>query len=58
MIELKIVAESNLKALETIETLFDEAKIKVFELKVDNNFKITNEKVYTIKIDHHDNKSA
>lgn len=50
MLTLKIIAATNLEALETIEKIFPRAKIK--ELKVDNGYQIHNEKVYTITVNH------
>lgn len=55
MIELKIIADSNIKAIEMIETLFP--VVKVLELRVDSEYKFTNEKVYTIRVQHADKKT-
>lgn len=54
-IKLKIIADTNLKALETIDALIPKAKIQ--SLKVDNGYIFSNEKVYTIEIIHHDKKT-
>lgn len=53
ILELKILADSNLKAIETIERLLPKKKIRC--LKVDNGYIFTGEKVYTIQV-HHDEK--
>lgn len=48
MLVLKILSNSNLEALETIERLLPTSKIK--ELRIDNSYVIKNEKVYTVTI--------
>lgn len=55
MLTLKLVSQSNLEALNVIEKLFPDAK--VMELRVDNDYQIRNEKVYTIKISHVNKKA-
>lgn len=51
---IKLISESNLDAMDTIEKLFGNDSIK--ELKVDNNYSLKNQKVYTITIHHDTNK--
>lgn len=46
--ELKIVAQSNIEAIKTIEKLFPEFKFK--ELKVTNSYDFRKANVYTIRI--------
>lgn len=46
--ELKIVCESNLQAVKTIERLFPDYIFK--ELKISNGYNIKSNNVYTIKI--------
>lgn len=48
MITLKILANSNLEALETIDNLFPKSRIQ--ELRIDNSYVINKEKVYTVTI--------
>lgn len=55
MFTIKIIANSNLEALETVDRLIPQSKIK--ELRVDNSYQITNEKVYTITVHHVDKKA-
>lgn len=54
-VTMKLIAGSNLEALEMIQDLWPDHKIS--DMRIDNDFQITNEKVYTIQI-RHDNKKA
>jgi len=54
-VTMKLIAGSNLTALEMIQDLWPDHKI--VNMRIDNNYQIRHEKVYTIDI-RHDNKKT